>query len=80
MAFLYFYMSFMVWTMLGLPSTEIGGIKSLYFFYSMVALLVALTATVTFLIFVVIIGLSLVKTRWRTTWGVQSGCRIKVSF
>ncbi|HIP20731.1 MAG TPA: NarK/NasA family nitrate transporter [Sulfurimonas sp.] len=131
---------------------KIGGIKSLYFFYAMVALLVTLTATVTlpffvaifvlflimanlgmangavfqlvpqrfakdigimtgivgcagglggtaliktlgwskgqfggytegFLIFaavvvVALIGLSLVKTRWRTTWGVQSGGRI----
>ena len=131
---------------------KIGGIKSLYFFYGMVALLVTLTATVTlpffvaifvlflimanlgmangavfqlvpqrfakdigimtgivgcagglggtaliktlgwskgefggytegFLIFaavvaVALVGLSLVKTRWRTTWGVASGGRI----
>jgi len=131
---------------------KIGGIKALYFFYGMVALLVILTATVKlpflvaifvlflimanlgmangsvfqlvpqrfgkdigimtglvgaaggiggtaliktlgwskgefdgysagFLIFagvvlVAIVGLSLVKTRWRTTWGVQAGGRI----
>jgi len=136
----------------GSIADKIGGIKALYFFYGMVALLVALTATVElpffaaifvlflimanlgmangsvfqlvpqrfgkdigimtglvgaagglggtaliktlgwskgefggytegFLIFgavviVAIIGLSLVKTRWRTTWGVSAGGRI----
>ena len=136
----------------GNVADKLGGVKSLYFFYGMVALLVTLTATVTlpffvaifvlflimanlgmangavfqlvpqrfakdigimtgivgcagglggtaliktlgwskgefggytegFLIFaavvaVALVGLSLVKTRWRTTWGVQSGGRI----
>ncbi|MEA1891407.1 MAG: MFS transporter [Campylobacterota bacterium] len=136
----------------GNVADKIGGVKALYFFYGMVALLVALTATVKlpfflaifvlflimanlgmangsvfqlvpqrfgkdigimtglvgcagglggtaliktlgwskgtfdgytagFLIFAVVVmvaiaGLSLVKTRWRTTWGVQAGGRI----
>ncbi len=136
----------------GSTADKVGGVKSLYFFYGAVALLVALTATVKlpfygaifvlflimanlgmangavfqlvpqrfakdigimtglvgcagglggtaliktlgwskgtfggytegFLIFaavvlVAIVGLSLVKTRWRTTWGVQAGGRI----
>ena len=136
----------------GNTADKIGGVKSLYFFYGMVAILVTLTATVTlpfygaifvlflimanlgmangavfqlvpqrfgkdigimtglvgcagglggtaliktlgwskgtfggytegFLIFagvvlVALVGLSMVKTRWRTTWGVQAGGRI----
>jgi NNP family nitrate/nitrite transporter-like MFS transporter len=27
-------------------------------------------------VLIAIVGLSLVKTRWRTTWGVQAGGRI----
>ena len=27
-------------------------------------------------VFIAIMGISLVKTRWRTTWGIQAGGRI----
>jgi uncharacterized transporter YbjL len=50
---------------IGLPVGEsiadkIGGVKSLYIFYGIVVVLA-------------IMGISFVKTRWRTAWGVQAG-------
>jgi MFS transporter, NNP family, nitrate/nitrite transporter len=66
-AFLYFDFSFMVWTVLGPLGAQIG--ENLGLSAGQKGLMVAVPI-------LAIVGLSLVKTRWRSTWAALAGARI----
>ena len=66
-AFLYFDFSFMVWTVLGPLGAQIG--ETLGLSAGQKGLMVAVPI-------LAIVGLSLVKTRWRSTWAALAGARI----